>query len=105
MALLRKIDGEFIITNEQDDILVDASELAERFGISVRTVWRYKNDDGMPYIRFGLNVMFQTDECYEWCKQNGKGLPIFSDEQAYLKKRTLERRAIRKARKELQEDI
>ena len=86
MTVLRKLDGEVIITDGKKDTLVSAVELAERFGVSVRTIWRYKND-GMPFTKFGWLVMFSLDECIAWVKSTNKMIPAQDEVYAYLLKR------------------
>lgn len=83
MAVLRKVDGETIIT-EKGDTLVTVDELAEQFGLSSRSIWNFKNKEGMPYIRFGQRVMFNKDECFEWAEKQGKPLPSKDKVYAYL---------------------
>ena len=86
MVVLRKIDGEVIITDGKKDTLVSADELAERFGVSTRTIWRYKVD-GMPFTKYGWLVMFRVDECIEWVKSKNKLIPAMDKVYAYLLER------------------
>lgn len=101
MVILRKLDGEVIITDGKKDTLVSAAELAERFGVSTRTIWRYKVD-GMPFTKFGWLVMFSLEECIEWVKSRNKLIPAQDEVYAYLLNRKEEKKK-QTRRKNLQE--
>lgn len=86
MVVLHKVDGEVIITDGKKDTLVSATELAERFGVSVRTIWRYRVD-GMPFTKYGWLIMFSVEECIEWVKSKNKMIPALDEVYAYLLER------------------
>lgn len=97
MAVLRKVDGEIIITDKDKDVLLTADELAERFDVAVRTIWRYR-DAGMPFTKFGRFVMFSVDECRAWINSTGKMIPSESEEYAFIKQRIEQKKAITRAK-------
>lgn len=52
--------------------LVGRKELAEKFGVTLRTLDRWRNDKKMPFIKIGGTYKFDLEQIEKWIQNNSK---------------------------------
>jgi len=50
-----------------DDILTEES-LAEIFGCNIKTIYVYRQELGLPYIKVGRDIYYSQKTVYNWLK-------------------------------------
>ena len=50
-----------------DDILTEET-LAELFGCDMRTIYVYRQELGLPYIKVGRDIYYSQKSVYNWLK-------------------------------------
>lgn len=54
-------------------------ELAELLQVSTKTIYRWINDDKIPYYRINHQYRFRTDEINQWAASNQDKISVFPD--------------------------
>jgi len=52
--------------------LLKAPELADKLGISIKTIRKWTCEKKIPYIKLGSSVRFREDEILKWIDSNHK---------------------------------
>lgn len=70
------------MTSELDDYpqLMLVGEVAKILRVSTKTVWRYRNENGLPTCKFGGAVRFDKTQFKAWLDEKKEGDWSASDE-------------------------